>query len=87
MLDIVLNFHHSQFQGKLIIQTQENGEKPNCGPDSGPLCQNSGRHFFCIKLVVRFCSRLSSAGYILEIYGIVEYWPEKALFYEKRAPF
>ena len=28
---------------------------------------------------------LQRAGHILEIYGSVRYWPERALFYEKRA--
>ena len=32
-----------QFQEKGIIETQENGEKPNFGPDLGPLGPNSGR--------------------------------------------
>ena len=27
-------------------QTRENGEKPNFGPDLGPLDLNSGRQFF-----------------------------------------
>ena len=46
MLDIVASYHCIQFQGKLMIQTQENGEKPYFGPDLGLLGQNSGRHFF-----------------------------------------
>ena len=28
MLDIVTNYHHAQFQGKRMTQTQENWEKP-----------------------------------------------------------
>ena len=34
-LDIVASYHSKQFQGKLIIKTQENSEKPNSGPDLG----------------------------------------------------
>ena len=41
MLDIVASYHRIQFQGKLMIQTQENGEKPNFGPDLDPLGPNS----------------------------------------------
>ena len=32
MLDIVANYHRIQFQGKCMIQTQKNGEKPRFGP-------------------------------------------------------
>ena len=45
MLDIVASYHCMQFQGKRIIQTQENGKKPYLGPDLGPLRKNSGRQF------------------------------------------
>ena len=38
-----------QFQGKLLIQTQENGKKPH-GPDLGLLDLNSGRQFFFSKI-------------------------------------
>ena len=31
MLDTVANYHCIQFQGKLMIQTQENDEKPHFG--------------------------------------------------------
>ena len=43
MLDIVANYHRTQFHGKRKIQTQENGEKPHFGPDLGQLCPSSGR--------------------------------------------
>ena len=36
MLDIVASYHCMQFQGKLMIQTQENSEKPPFGPKFGP---------------------------------------------------
>ena len=45
MLDIVASYHCMQFQGKRIIQTQENGKKTYLGPDLGPLRKNSGRQF------------------------------------------
>ena len=43
MLDIVVNYHRTQFHGKRKIQTQENEEKPHFGPDLGHLCPNLGR--------------------------------------------
>ena len=46
MLDIVASYHCMQFQGKPMIQTQLNGEKPNFGPDLGSLGPNSGGLFF-----------------------------------------
>ena len=58
MLDIIASYHLIQFQEKLTIQTQENGEEPHFGPDLGLLCQNSGRKNFFIKLVLRHCSNL-----------------------------
>ena len=50
ILDIVANYHHIQFQGKRMTQTQENGEKPCFGPDLGTLDSNSGRQFFFLKI-------------------------------------
>ena len=35
-------FHRIKFQGKPLIQTQENTEKPHFGPDLRPVAQNSG---------------------------------------------
>ena len=40
MLDIVANYHHIQFQGKRMIQTQKNGEKPRFGPASNFFFKN-----------------------------------------------
>ena len=34
---IVASYNYMQFQGKLMIQTQENGKKPHFCPDLGPL--------------------------------------------------
>ena len=44
-------------------QTWENGEKPNFGPDLGPLDLNSGRQFFFKSLalsVTKYHGQLSS---------------------------
>ena len=38
-----------EFQGNLMVQTQENGEKPYFGPNLGPLDPNLGRQLFCQK--------------------------------------
>ena len=35
-------FHRIKFQGKPMIQTQENTEKPHFGPDLRPVTQKSG---------------------------------------------
>ena len=46
-----------QFQGKLMIQTQQNGKKSHFGPDLGPLDPKSGSHFFfknVASLVTRY---------------------------------
>ena len=52
MLVIVTSNHCIQFQEKLMIQTQENGEKLYFGPGFGPLDESSGhqRFFFQIWL-------------------------------------
>ena len=50
MLDIAESYHCMQIPGKRIIQTQENGEKPNFGPDLGPLDPNSDCQKFCSKI-------------------------------------
>ena len=49
MLDIVASYHCMQFQGKLIIQSQEDGEKPHFGSNLGPSGPNSGHIFFFSK--------------------------------------
>ena len=50
MLDIVANYHRMQFHSKNMIQIQANGEKPDFGPDLGPLNPNSGFQFFFQKI-------------------------------------
>ena len=52
MLDIVVSYHHIQFQEKPMIQTKGNSEEPNFGLDLGLLSPNSSRQIFIIKLVV-----------------------------------
>ena len=51
MLDIAASDHRMQFQGKDVIQTQENGEKPHFGPDLNTLGRNLGHQFFFKHLV------------------------------------
>ena len=64
MLDIVVaSYHCMQFQGKLMIQAQENDEKFHFQHDLGTFCPNSGRQlFFPLKslalLVTRYRSQL-----------------------------
>ena len=57
MLDIVANYDRIQFQGRIMVQTQANGEKPHFGFDLGPLNPNLGRQFFVKTLA------LSVTGY------------------------
>ena len=52
MLDIVASFHCMQFQGKLINQTWENGEKPSFGTDFGPFGPNLGSKIFPINFTL-----------------------------------
>ena len=49
MLDIVASYHRIQFQGKRMIQTQENDKKPYFGPDFGLLNPKTGRQIFLYK--------------------------------------
>ena len=50
MLDIVARYHCMQFQGKSMIQTQENYKKSHFRPDLDPLGLNLGRQFFFSKI-------------------------------------
>ena len=52
-----------QFQGKLMTQTQENGEKPYFGPNLGSWAQIRDANFFFKNLassVTRYHGQLSS---------------------------
>ena len=49
MVDIVINYHCMQFQGKLMKQTWENGKKPSFEPNFGPFGSNSGHQFLFRK--------------------------------------
>ena len=40
MLDTVVNYPPIQFQGKRMVQIQENNKKPHFAPDLGPLGSN-----------------------------------------------
>ena len=53
MLDTIASYNCRQFQGKLRIQTQENGEKRHYGPNLGLLDTNSGRENFGSKIWLR----------------------------------
>ena len=53
MLDIIASYHFMQFQGKRMIQIQENGEKPHFGHDLSPLGPNSGSQIFFSKIWLR----------------------------------
>ena len=57
MWHIVPSCNPVQYQGKLMMKTWENDEKPNFGPNFGP--QKSFSWVFPL-LVVRNCSKLSS---------------------------
>ena len=46
-----------QFQGKLMIQTQENSKKPHFGPDLAPFSQNSG-HTIVFIFIFYFFSKI-----------------------------
>ena len=59
MLVIVASYQRNQFQGQIMIQTRENGEKPHFRLDLDPLDLNSDRQTFFIKPVGRHCSKLS----------------------------
>ena len=57
MIDIVATYHSTQFQGEPIIQTQQNGEKPNFESQLGPLGTNSRHKFFFSKNLASSVSR------------------------------
>ena len=50
MLDIVARYNCTQFQGKRMIQPQENRKIPYCEPDLGLLGKNSGHQNFFKKI-------------------------------------
>ena len=68
MLDTVVSYHCMQFQGKCMIQTQENDEKPHFEPDFGPLAQIRAAKFFFFffknldSSVTRYHCQLSSCN-------------------------
>ena len=49
-----------QFQGKCMIQSQENSKNAYFGPDLGPLDTNSGCQFFLALSVTIYHGQLSS---------------------------
>ena len=60
MLNIIASYHRNQFQRKLIIQTQENGKKPQFEPDLGQIW---AQNIFFLRILplmdVKHCSKLS----------------------------
>ena len=46
MLDILGSYHRIQFQGKRMIQTQENSKKTHFGPDLAHWAQIQATNFF-----------------------------------------
>ena len=63
MLEIVASSHCMQFQGKLMIKTQENGGKPHFGPNYARLAQILAAKLFFKNLalsVTRYHGQLSS---------------------------
>ena len=63
MLHIIASYHPTQFQGKPMIQTQENGKKCHFDPDLGPFGPNTGHNFFFKNFalsVTRYHGQLSS---------------------------
>ena len=53
MLDIIARYYCKRFQGKRMVQTQENGEKLHFGPDSNPLSPYSGCQLLFLKIGLR----------------------------------
>ena len=65
MLEIVAGYHCMWFQGKIMIRTEGNGEKPHfLGPNLGPLGPDLGCQVFFLKIlassVTRYHGQLSS---------------------------
>ena len=61
MLDITASYHWVHFQGKRMIQTQEN-DKTHFGPDLGPLDPKFGPSFFFKKLMILSWENLVTDG-------------------------
>ena len=61
MLDIVTSYHYMQFQGKRIIQTQQNSKTPHFRPNFDPLGPNFCRQILFKSLassVIRYHAQL-----------------------------
>ena len=62
MVDIIASYHRIQFEGKFMIQTQENDEKPHFGSYLRPLPQIRAANFLFFSLslsVSRYHGQLS----------------------------
>ena len=61
MLDIVTSYHFIQFQGKLMNQTSENGQKPSISTNFGPFWPRFGLKFFFVGFISTRCDALVQA--------------------------
>ena len=66
MLDILAICYRIQFQGKLMIQTQQNDEKLHFEPDLGSY---GGCQIFLVNLLVKNCPKLSSYAILRKTSG------------------
>ena len=53
MFDIVASYHRTEFKGKLMIQTQENGKKPHFGSDLSNVIVDVIRTYFRLFFFLR----------------------------------
>ena len=61
MLDTVASYHCMHFQGKLMIHTQENCQKPHFGPNEDHLSPNSDPQFIFFFFFFFFFKSLASS--------------------------
>ena len=53
LVDIIAVYHNMQNQRNLMIQTRENGRKPQIWANLGPFCPNLGQEIFFSKIGLR----------------------------------
>ena len=58
LVDIIAVYHNMQNQRNLMIQTRENGRKPQIWANLGPFCPNLGQIIFFSKIGLRHFFRL-----------------------------
>ena len=69
MVDIIASYHRIQFEGKFMIQTQENDEKPHFGSYLGPLPQIRAANFLFFSSEIWLCQLVD----IMVNYHYVQY--------------